>query len=86
VVLAASRTLDIIAILAGTVAVISAIAGVLLAIRAARTKERRAAAAEIQELSEMLAVERDARIRTEKQLFDAHVLLAQHGLDHDDPH
>jgi len=72
---------SLVAVISGVVAVFSAIAGMLLAIRAARTKERRAAEAEIEELGTMLAKERQQRIWAERRAYDAQVILAQHGLE-----
>lgn len=52
----------------------------LLAIRAVRDKERKAAAAEIASLDDMLAAERKKRIAAEVEVYNLRLLLAQHGI------
>ena len=74
-----------VAILTGLGGLITAVGGILLAIRAARDKERRAAKREIDELSTMLTDERHARIEAERHNYDLSIKLAQHGIDPEKP-
>jgi hypothetical protein len=79
-------TLAVLAGILGFAGVVSAIGGIMLAIRAARDKERKAAKAELDDLSGMLSEERRLRIQAERQVFDLTLLLARHGIDPpDDP-
>jgi hypothetical protein len=74
---------NIVAIVTGCAALISAIAGVILAIRAARSKERKAAKDEIDSLTQMLNDERHARIVSELDRHELKIKLAEHGIDPD---
>ena len=65
----------------GIAGVITAVGGVLLAVRAARDKERRAAHEEIKEVGDMLSEERHARIEAERRVYDLTLLLARHGIE-----
>jgi hypothetical protein len=76
-------TADLIAIVTGCAALISAIAGIFLAIRAARSKERRASADEIDSLTAMLESERHQRIAAELDRHNLRIKLAQHGISED---
>jgi len=71
----------LVAVVTGIGGLITAVGGVLLAIRAARDKERRAAKREIDELSAMLTDERHARLTAERLVYTLSLLLAKHGID-----
>lgn len=73
-------TLAVLAGILGFAGVVSAVGGVMLAIRAARDKERKAAKAELDEVTGMLTSERRLRIRAERYSYDLALLLAQHGI------
>ena len=75
---------DVVAIIALCGGVVSAIGGVVLAVRAARSKERQANRDEIDQLTEMLTTERHERIAAELDLHHAKLRLAEHGIDPDD--
>jgi hypothetical protein len=74
---------DIIAIVTGVAALISAIAGVILAVRAARSKERSAAAGEVGQLTTLLEAERHDRIAAELDRHELRLKLAENGIDPD---
>ena len=81
-----------VAILTGVGALISAAGGLLLAIRAVRSKERKAAASEIDSLSTMLSAERHSRVQCEADRHQLRLSLTEHGIDlpqpkevHDEP-
>lgn len=76
---------EIAAIFTGLAGMVSATGGVLLAIRAVRSKERKAAAAELDQVSTELSKERAARLQAERRQHDYHVLLVKNGLDPDEP-
>ena len=71
---------SVIAILTGFAGLVAASGGVLLAIRAVRSRERKAAKAEIDELSHMLGQERERRVAVELVVYQCRVIMAQHGL------
>lgn len=71
---------DILAIITGVGAVVSAVAGIYLAIRAARSKERKANKAELDEVTGMLQEEREDRIKAELAAHKMRVLLAENGI------
>lgn len=71
----------ILAIITGLGAVVSAVCGVLLAIRAARSKERQGAKEEIDQLTEMLSEERDKRVKSELHAHKMRLLLAENGIE-----
>jgi hypothetical protein len=71
------------AIITGLAAIISAAGGVLLTVRAVRSKERKAAADELDEVTGELADERRARIEAEHRAHEYHVLLVRNGIDDD---
>jgi ferredoxin-NADP reductase len=72
---------DILAIVTGLGALISAVAGVVLAIHAARNKERRAYQDEVDQLSGMLKDERDLRVTAELASHRLRVQLARNGIE-----
>ena len=74
----------VIALITGVAGIIAAVCGVLLAIRAFRYRDRKAAAASEGQLSDMLSTERDARLQAEAELYRAKLLLAQHGIEMDE--
>ena len=76
---------DLLAIIALAGGVVSAIGGVVLAVRAARSKERQANKAEIEQLSTMLTDERDQRIAAELERHKLKLKLAENGIDPDVP-
>jgi hypothetical protein len=85
----ASDLAPAIAIFSGCAGIISAAGGIMLAIRAVRSKERKAAKAEIDELSQELADERHKRLALETQVYKIKLFLRKHGfafpeLDDDD--
>lgn len=71
------------AIVTGLAAIISAAGGVLLTVRAVRSKERKAAADELDEVTAELAEERHARLQAEHQAHEYRVLLVKNGIDDD---
>jgi hypothetical protein len=71
---------QLIAIITGVGGVIAAVSGVLLAVRAARNRERKACKEEVDTLARMLADERDLRIRSERHTYRLALELAEHGL------
>jgi hypothetical protein len=54
---------------------------VLLAIRAVRDKERKAAKAELDSVDLMLTDERAQRLACERDLFRLRLLLTRHGIE-----
>jgi hypothetical protein len=70
----------LIAILAGIGGIITAFGGVLLAVRTVRSKERKAATAEIDLLTEQISKERQLHINCEVALHEANLLLATNGI------
>lgn len=77
-------SLGLAAALTGLAGLVSAAAGVMLAVRAARDKERKSAKAELDDVSGMLADERRLRLACERRTYDLGLLLARHGIDPDD--
>jgi hypothetical protein len=73
----------LVAILTGIAGIITAVGGILLAVRGMRTKERKAANSEIEELSELLNKERASRVRCEVDLHEANLLLVKNGIKHE---
>ena len=71
------------ALLTGTAGLVTAAGGILLAVRAVRDKERKAAQAEIATLSGLLAAERHDRTAAELRAHRLEVRLARHGIDPD---
>jgi hypothetical protein len=63
---------------------VTAAGGILLAVRAVRDKERKAAQEEIRTLQGLLAGERKDRTAVELRSHRLEVLLARHGIDPDD--
>jgi hypothetical protein len=63
--------------------VVTAAGGILLAVRAARDKERKAARAELATVEAMLGEERHARLEAELRNHRLGMLLARHGIDPD---
>jgi methylthioribose-1-phosphate isomerase len=76
---AASDLAPAIAIFSGAAGIVSAIGGILLAIRAIRNKERKAAKEEIDELGKELTQERHTRISLERQIYNVRLFLEKHG-------
>ncbi len=72
--------MDIIAILTGVAAVISGAGGILLAIRAVRDKERKAAAQELKTVESLLSEEREAAIKCETNLQRLRRILIRHSI------
>lgn len=70
----------IVAIFTGFAATITAVGGILLAIRAVRDKERKAAKAELDNVNTMLVEERQQRLVAERDAYQARLKLAQHGI------
>jgi hypothetical protein len=62
---------------------VTATGGVLLAVRAARDNERKAAKAEMASVETMLNEERHARLEAERDRYRLELLLAKHGIDAD---
>ena len=52
-----------------------------MAIRAVRSKVRKAAKEELQEVNDMLGQERHLRITAERESYELTLLLARHGID-----
>jgi len=76
---------DLVALLTGCAGLVTAAGGILLAIRAVRDKERKAAKDELKNVEEMLTNERKDRIDAELQIHRLTLLLAQHGIDPEIP-
>jgi len=76
----------LVALLTGVGGLGTAAGGVLLAVRAARDKERKAAKREIDELGGMLSSERHQRLEAERRNYDLSLRLAQHGIDPEKPY
>jgi hypothetical protein len=79
-----STASDIIAIIAGGISIVSLVAGVYLAIHAARSQERKAYHEEIEQLRGMLEAERNTRITLELERHTLKLKLAERGIDPDD--
>lgn len=73
--------MELAAWLTGLAGLITAAGGVVLAVRAARSSERKATSSEIDELSTMLATERAGRIACERDAYTLRRRLAEHGLE-----
>jgi hypothetical protein len=71
---------DLIALIAGIAGVITAIGGILLAIRTVRSKERKAAKTDLDTVNLMLADERRLRIEAERHNYELLLDLAEHGI------
>ena len=72
---------DWVALLTGAAGLVTAAGGVLLAVRAVRDKERKAAQEEIATLQGLLGAERRDRVDAELAAHRLEVLLARHGID-----
>jgi hypothetical protein len=68
------------ALLTGFAGLVAAAGGILLAVRAVRSRERKAAKAENDELANELATERKRNVALELWAYQMRVLLAQYGL------
>lgn len=77
--MAASDLAPAIAIFSGAAGIISAVGGIMLAVRAVRSKERKAAKAEIDELGQELTAERHKRLALETQVYRIKLFLRKHG-------
>jgi hypothetical protein len=77
---------DVIAIIAGGISVVSLVAGVWLALHAARSKERQAYHGEIEQLRIMLEDERNIRIALELERHRLKLKMAELGIDPDNGH
>ena len=75
---------NIVALLTGLAGIVTAAGGILLAVRAVRDKERRAAKEEINTLQLLLDDERKQRIDSELATHRLKLRLAQHGLNPDE--
>lgn len=75
----------VIAIITGLAGIVTACGGVLLAVRAVRSRERKAANKEIEQLSDLLTVERQQHVDCEVLLQTARMLLAKTGTSPDEP-
>src|SRR4249919_1315222 len=76
---AASDLAPAIAIFSGAAGIVSAVGGIMLAVRAVRSKERKAAKAEIDELGQELSDERHKRLMLETQVYRIKLFLREHG-------
>ena len=74
-------TLAVLSGILGFAGIVSAIGGTMLAIRAARDKERKAAKAELDTVTGMLAGERQQRLDCERHVYHLSLTLAEHGID-----
>jgi hypothetical protein len=72
---------EIVAVVTGFAGIIAACGGVLLAIRAVRSKERRNAAKEYEQLVGQLDEARAAQLSAERWAHELAVLLARNGID-----
>ena len=75
---------NIVALLTGLAGLVTAAGGVLLAVRAVRDKERKAAKEEIATLTLLLDGERQARIASELRSHNLSVILARNGINPDE--
>lgn len=75
----------LVALVTGAAGIVTAVGGVLLAVRAARDKERKAAKAEIDDLAAMLSTERHGRLEAEQRNYQLALKLARHGIDPEQP-
>jgi len=75
------EALNVAAIITGFAGIVTAVGGVLLAIRAVRNKERKAAKEELDTVDDMLQSERKDRIQAELQNYNLRLKLAQHGIE-----
>jgi hypothetical protein len=75
-----SASAHIVAIVTGLAAIITACGGVFLAIRAVRSKERRSAKEDLDNVNKMLAQERHLRLQSERYSYDLALELAKHGI------
>ena len=75
---------NIVALLTGLAGLVTAAGGVLLAVRAVRDKERKAAKEEIATLTLLLDGERQARIASELRSHNLSVILARNGINADE--
>jgi len=73
--------LDLAALITGIAGVITAAGGIFLAVRAVRSKERKAAKSELDGVEDMLGQERKERIEAEKELYRLRLRLVQHGIE-----
>jgi hypothetical protein len=72
---------EIVAVVTGFAGIIAACGGVLLAVRAVRSKERRNAAKEYEQLVGQLDEARAAQLSAERYAHELGVLLARNGID-----
>jgi hypothetical protein len=72
---------SLIALLTGLAGIIAAAGGVLLAIRAVRTRERKAAKEELDQVTTMLSQERGLRVQSERYSYHLMLTLAEHGIE-----
>jgi len=70
----------LVTLLTGLAALVVLTGAVLLAIRSVRSRERRAAAQEIEQLSSLLDHERNLRLACELRAHNAEVLLTRNGI------
>lgn len=77
------EAIDLAAWITGVAGIVTAAGGVLLAVRAVRAKERKAAKQEIDELGTMLAEERAAHLECERHAHELRLRMAQHGWNGD---
>ena len=73
--------INVAAIITGFAGIVTAVGGVLLAIRAVRNKERKAAKNEFDTVEGMLEGERKDRIKAELENYHLKLKLAQHGIE-----
>jgi hypothetical protein len=71
---------DLIALIAGIAGIITAVGGVMLAIRTVKNNERKASKRDLDNMSHMLADERQLRIEAERRNYDLLLELAEHGI------
>jgi hypothetical protein len=73
-------TADLIALLTGIAGLIAAVGGILLAVRALKSRERKSAKQDLDTVNRMLADERRLRIDAERHNYDLLIVLAEHGI------
>jgi len=71
---------DAVAIITGLAAIISAVGGVLLTIRAVRNRERLSYKKELDTIEQMLETERHERVVAEVHNYKLRLELAEHGI------
>lgn len=70
----------VIAIITGFTGIIAAVGGTYMTMRKIRTREHDASHAEVKKAEAWVETERTRRLEVEQNLYEANLLLAQHGI------